>query len=205
MKSDLTIKNRYCTIPQAKFRKWDEMDVLLWKLGKNDSRRRSGVYYLNAYKDAYVQYNRDKIIKHAYAAGIRPELLGGVAWIESGGMPENYKFQIYETKRMIGLLDMPENKTSFGSMGIQIRTAAITLGLDPSELTTRNQLELATCLMEDDFTFQIAATYLRDLVLFDYPSSATLYMTNEQYIMAGIRYNRGVERDLGFFIYLINN
>lgn len=78
MKSDLTIKNRYCTIPQAKFRKWDEMDVLLWKLGKNDSRRRSGVYYLNAYKDAYVQYNRDKIIKHAYAAGIRPELLG--AW-----------------------------------------------------------------------------------------------------------------------------
>lgn len=59
------------------------MDVLLWKLGKNDSRRRSGVYYLNAYKDAYVQYNRDKIIKHAYAAGIRPELLGGVAWIES--------------------------------------------------------------------------------------------------------------------------
>lgn len=46
MKSDLTIKNRYCTIPQAKFRKWDEMDVLLWKLGKNDSRRRSGVYYL---------------------------------------------------------------------------------------------------------------------------------------------------------------
>lgn len=79
MKSDLTIKNRYCTIPQAKFRKWDEMDVLLWKLGKNDSRRRSGVYYLNAYKDAYVQYNRDKIIKYAYAAGIRPELLGGVA------------------------------------------------------------------------------------------------------------------------------
>jgi len=196
---------RFCTIPQAKFRKWDEMDVLLWMLGKNDSRRRSGVYYLNAYKDAYVQYNRDKIIKHAYAAGIRPELLGGVAWIESGGMPENYKFQIYETKRMMGLLDMPENKTSFGSMGIQIRTAAITLGLDPSELTTRNQLELATCLMEDDFTFQIAATYLRDLALFDYPSSATLYMTNEQYIMAGIRYNRGVERDLGFFIYLINN
>ncbi|EIZ0227884.1 hypothetical protein MO084_002378, partial [Escherichia coli] len=141
----------------------------------------------------------------AYAAGIRPELLGGVAWIESGGMPENYKFQIYETKRMIGSLDMPENKTSFGSMGIQIRTAAITLGLDPSELTTRNQLELATCLMEDDFTFKIAATHLRDLALFDYPSSATLYMTNEQYIMAGIRYNRGVERDLGFFIYLINN
>ncbi|HFS3812371.1 TPA: hypothetical protein ACHYZQ_005551, partial [Escherichia coli] len=120
----------------------------------------------------------DKIIKHAYAAGIRPELLGGVAWIESGGMPENYKFQIYETKRMIGSLDMPENKTSFGSMGIQIRTAAITLGLDPSELTTRNQLELATCLMEDDFTFKIAATHLRDLALFDYPSSATLYMTN---------------------------
>ncbi len=62
MKSDLTIKNSYCTIPQTKFRKWDEMDVLLWKLGKNDSRRRSGVYYLNAYKDAYVGNDSNLLI-----------------------------------------------------------------------------------------------------------------------------------------------
>ena len=68
MKSDLTIKNSYCTIPQTKFRKWDEMDVLLWKLGKNDSRRRSGVYYLNAGNDSnllivfYVQIMPDDLV-----------------------------------------------------------------------------------------------------------------------------------------------
>ena len=81
---------------------------LLWKLGKNDSRHTFRVYYLNTYKDAYVQYNRDKIIKHAYAAGIRPSYWAAImARIESGGMPENYKFQIWN-KRMMGLLDMPE-------------------------------------------------------------------------------------------------
>lgn len=141
MKSDFMLRNRFCTIPQTKFRKWDEIDVLFWKLGKNDARGFSGAFYLNAYKDAYVQYNRDKIIKHANAAGIRSDLLGAVAWIESGGMPENFKFQVFEVKRMIGWGSKPADKTSFGSVAAQIRVAAVTLGLDPSELTTRDQLE----------------------------------------------------------------
>lgn len=184
---------------------WDEIDVLFWKLGRNDARGRSGVFYLNAYKDAYVQYNRDKIINHANAAGIRSDLLGAVAWIESGGMPENFKFQVFGAKRMIGLANKPVDKTSFGSVAAQIRVAAVTFGLDPSELTTRDQLELATCLMEDDFNLRVTANYLRDLILYDYPDVATLYMTDEQYIMAGVRYNRGVQRRLDDFIRLIRN
>ncbi len=28
MKTDFVLKNRFCTIPQTKFRKWDEIDVL---------------------------------------------------------------------------------------------------------------------------------------------------------------------------------
>lgn len=205
MKTDFVLKKRFCTIPQTKFRKWDEIDVLFWKLGRNDARGRSGVFYLNAYKDAYVQYNRDKIINHANAAGIRSDLLGAVAWIESGGMPENFKFQVFEAKRMIGLANKPIDKTSFGSVAAQIRVAAVTFGLDPSELTTRDQLELATCLMEDDFNLRVTANYLRDLILYDYPDVATLYMTDEQYIMAGVRYNRGVQRRLDDFIRLIRN
>lgn len=35
--------------------------------------------------------------------------------------------------------------TSVGSVAMQIRVAATTLGLDPGTLTTRDQLELATC------------------------------------------------------------
>ena len=40
MKTDFVLKNRFCTIPQTKFRKWDEIDVLFWKLGRNDARGR---------------------------------------------------------------------------------------------------------------------------------------------------------------------
>lgn len=37
---------------------------------------------------------------------------------------------------MIGLANKPIDKTSFGSVAAQIRVAAVTFGLDPSELTT---------------------------------------------------------------------
>lgn len=205
MKTRFVVQNRFCTIPETKFRKWNEIDVLFWKLGRNNAQSHSGTFYLNAYKDAYVQYNRDKIIHYANAAGIRPDLLGGVAWIESGGMPENFKFQVFEAKRMMVNLRKPAEKTSFGSVAVQIRVAAVTLGLDPDELTTRDQLELATCLMEDDFNLRITANHLRDLILYDYPDSATLYMTDEQYIMAGVRYNRGIQRRLTEFNDIINS
>lgn len=36
---------------------------------------------------------------------------------------------------MIGWGSKPADKTSFGSVAAQIRVAAVTLGLDPSELT----------------------------------------------------------------------
>lgn len=119
-------------------------------------------------------------------------------------MPEDYKFHIFEVKRTLGLKSWPEDKTSFGSVAMQIRVAARTLGLDPSTLTTRKQLQLASCLMEDDFNLRIVAQHLRDMILYDYPHIATLYMTDEQYMMAGIRYNRGTERSLRDFIRFIN-
>lgn len=199
------IQNRFCDISKSHFRKWNDIDVLYWKFGFNNAKDSSGVYYLNAYKDAYVRYNKDKIIAHANNAGIRPELLGGVAWIESGGMPENFKFQVFEAKRMLGAFGMSAEKTSFGSVAVQIRVAALTLGLDPSELTTRDQLELATCLMEDDFNLSITARHLRDLILYDYPYASTLYLSDEQFIMAGVRYNRGIQRKLSDFTQLINS
>lgn len=204
MRNTIVARNKFCDIRQAGFRKWDEIDALFWRLNKSNPERKSGEYYLNAYKDAYVEYNKDKIIRYAHQAGILPELLGGVAWIESGGMPEEYKFQIFEAKRALGLKASPEDKTSFGSVAMQIQVAARTLGLDPYTLTTRDQLELASCLMEDDFNLWIVAQHLRDMILYDYPDTATLYLTDDQYMMAGIRYNRGIERTLSDFIYFIH-
>lgn len=66
------IQNRFCDISKSHFRKWNDIDVLYWKFGFNNAKDSSGVYYLNAYKDAYVRYNKDKIIAHANNAGIRP-------------------------------------------------------------------------------------------------------------------------------------
>ncbi|KFF70026.1 hypothetical protein [Pectobacterium brasiliense] len=204
MAGDSIVRNKFCDISKIRFRKWDEIDVLFWKFGKSNPERKSGGYYLNAYKDAYIQYNKERIIKYANQAGILPELLGGIAWIESGGMPEEYKFQVFEIKRFLGLKSSPENKTSFGSVAIQIQVAARTLGLDSDILTTRDQLELATCLMEDDFNLWLVAQHLRDMILYDYPSVAALYLTDEQYMMAGIRYNRGIQRKLSEFIHFID-
>ncbi|MBN3080999.1 hypothetical protein [Pectobacterium jejuense] len=204
MADDSIVRNKFCDISKIRFRKWDEIDVIFWKFGKSNPERKSGGYYLNAYKDAYIQYNKERIIKYANQAGILPELLGGVAWIESGGMPEEYKFQVFEIKRFLGLKSSPENKTSFGSVAMQIQVAARTLGLDPDILTTRDQLELATCLMEDDFNLWLVAQHLRDMILYDYPSVAALYLTDEQYMMAGIRYNRGIQRKLSEFIHFID-
>lgn len=81
MQNNIVARNKFCDITQIKFRKWDEIDAMYWKLTKNNPERKSGEYYSNAYKDAYVQYNRRLIIESANAFGIPPELLGGVAWM----------------------------------------------------------------------------------------------------------------------------
>nr|POY48457.1 hypothetical protein F131LOC_03822 [Pectobacterium versatile] len=58
--------------------------------------------------------------------------------------------------------------------------------------------------MEDDFNLWIVAQHLRDMILYDYPDVATLYLNDEQYMMAGVRYNRGIQRKLSEFIHFID-
>ncbi len=202
MDNNIIARNRFCDITKVKFRKWDEIDVLYWKFRRNNAQMKSGEYYSNAYKDAYIQYNKNKIIKHADAMGIPPDLLGGVAWIEVAGKPESYKIYVHESRRMFSPIGWAKDplKTSFGSVAMQLRVAINTLGLDPDKLTTRDQLELSNCLLEDEFNLRLVATHLRNLILFDYPDCASMYLTDEQYILAGIRYNRGTERSREDFI-----
>lgn len=205
MQNTIVARNKFCDITRIKFRKWDEIDVMYWKLTKNNPERKSGKYYSNAYKDAYVQYNRRLIIESANAFGIPPELLGGVAWIEAGGKPEEYKPLTMNWREQFSFIKnvKPADHTSVGSVAMQIRVAASTLGLDPATLTTRDQLELATCLLEDEFNLRLVAHHLRDLILYDHPDAATLHPTDIQYKMAGIRYNRGIERKLSDFVRFI--
>jgi len=54
--------------------------------------------------------------------------------------------------------------------------------------------------MMDAFNIDIVAKHLRNLILYDYPDADTRQLTNEQIILAGSRYNRGIERDKQDFL-----
>ena len=83
----------------------------------------------------------------------------------------------------------PPTKTSFGSVSIQLRTAAQTLGLNPSEMTNTQLRSLASCLQRDIYNIDTVALHLRQLADHDKFSSP---LTMEQMSIIGARYNRGV-------------
>ena len=66
--------------------KWTVWDALKWYLFPN--KRGGGMKYLNAFKDSWIIYNKDRIFSAASSAKIPPLLLAGVAWNEVGGMPD---------------------------------------------------------------------------------------------------------------------
>ncbi len=61
-------------------------------------------------------------------------------------------------------------------------------------------MNLITCLETDTFNLNIVAQHLKNLILHDYPGIDTSNLTDEQFIVAGSRYNRGIERALGDFV-----
>ncbi|MNC45887.1 hypothetical protein D3C75_948770 [compost metagenome] len=86
------------------------------------------------------------------------------------------------------------NATSVGSIAIQLRAAAETIGVEPDTLTHFQQFQLAQCLLDDRFNIQVVAFHLKDLILYDNPGIDTLNLSDEQIILAGSRYNRGTQR-----------
>ena len=87
------------------------------------------------------------------------------------------------------------NATSVGSVAIQIGVAARTIGIHPDKLTHFQQFRLSQCLLDNHFNIRVVAFHLRDLILYDNPDSDTMYLTDEQIILAGSRYNRGTMRN----------
>lgn len=41
MHKNLVIRNDFCDIEKVRFRKWDEIDVLFWKFGRNNSQKKA--------------------------------------------------------------------------------------------------------------------------------------------------------------------
>lgn len=200
------MRNMFCTInSEEDFHRWNGFDIVRANLPDN-SRFVTGKSYLWAYKAAYLQYNKDKIIKYAHKEGIPVLLLAGVAVSEAGGNPDRFKaYGVLQLRQLINDNingdKKSSNATSVGVLAIQLRAAAETLGINPDTLTTTQQLQLANCLLNDDFNLEIVARHLKSLILFDYPwLVSTDNLTDEQMILAGSRYNRGTQRDKRDFI-----
>lgn len=180
----------FCTInSEEDFHRWNGFDIVRTNLPEN-SRFATGKRYLWAYKAAYLQYNKDKIIKYARKEGI----------------PDRFKaYGVLQLRQLINDNINGDNKSSnatfVGVLAIQLRAAAETLGINPDTLTPTQQLQLANCLLNDDFNLEVVARHLKSLIIFDCPwLVSTENLTDEQIILAGSRYNRGTQRDKRDFI-----
>lgn len=200
------VRNEFCKIDELGFPKFTGVDFLRYKLLPENIHFITGEHYLWAYKASYLIYHRKLIISVAKEENIPILLLAGVAVSEVGGMPDRLKsggvlqfrqFIIDTVKQN----NSSSNATSVGLIAMQIRVAAETIGLDPSKLTLLQQHKLADCLLSDSFNIRVVAKHLKQLILFDNPQIInTSTLTDEQIILAGSRYNRGIERHKDDFV-----
>lgn len=114
-------------------------------------------------------------------------------------MPERFKgLSVLQGKQVIDEVLNEKNKysntTSVGSLAIQLGVAAQTLGIAAETLDHFQQFRLAQCLLDNNFNIRVVAFHLRDLILYDNPGINTATLTDEQIILAGSRYNRGIKR-----------
>lgn len=180
--------------------KWSIIDLFAWKL--LPARFGGGVQYIQTFKDEWVRNNRLSIASAARRSKIPPELLAGVCWIEVGGDPSFIDRVAFEIRsfdwsgppwvdRYLTITNNPA-KTSFGPVSIQVRTAARTLGLEPSEMSTTLQRSLAMCLERDVFNIDVVALHLRQLIDHDGFHENLPNLTMDQVRVVGARYNRGI-------------
>lgn len=172
------------------------IDLFMWKLVP--SRFGGGKGYIQRFKDAWVRHNRHFIHAAATENRLPVELLAGVCWIEVGGDPGFIDRVAFEVRaydwsgppfmdQHLTVTNPPE-RTSFGAVSIQLRTAVDTLGWNLSEMSNGQLRQLAGCLENDVFNIDLAARHLRKLVERD---KFSVPLTMEQVRIVGTRYNRG--------------
>lgn len=189
----------FCKVDEYGFPHWDGIDFLRWMILPTDWDFGIGSAYLWLYKSAWLVHHREMIKQYAHEARIPDLLLAGVAVSEVGGVPERLKSMgVLQAKQvldeLIGEKNKYSNRTSVGSIAIQLGVAAQTLGVDPTTLDRFQQFRLSQCLLENSFNIRVVAFHLRDLILYDNPGINTAILSDEQLILAGSRYNRGIQR-----------
>ncbi|KHS71761.1 hypothetical protein RC77_01250 [Pectobacterium brasiliense] len=187
--------------------RWSPIDFVWWKTFGGDD-------YLNKYKDSYIIFHKEKIKDIARQYKIPATLLALVARSEAGGMVDYLKYPVlfyrqaaeytYNSWTEMDTSTSSPEKTSIGIIAMQIRVVAEIFGKSPSELKNAEATYISICLNKDNFNLTMVARHLYELINYDYPSADTLNLTDEQFILAGSRYNRGIERSHSDFIRSIN-
>ncbi|HKP58397.1 MAG TPA: hypothetical protein VJV78_16845 [Polyangiales bacterium] len=183
--------------------KWGFMDLAAWKLVPEMFG--GGRAYIQRFKDAWVRHNKRTIIQTAHRLSMPPQLLAGVCWIEVGGDPnviDDVAFGVrsfdWSGGPAIDLRTVTKNPTltSFGSVSIQLRVAAETLGLDASKMSYSELRTLATCIEQDTYNIEVVAKHLRQLINHDKFQQNNTPLTMDQVRVVGARYNRGAALSL---------
>ncbi|ELY2670913.1 hypothetical protein SMZ63_000515 [Cronobacter sakazakii] len=200
----------FCNIDEYGFPHWNGIDLFRWYAIPTNWHYMTGNAYLWLYKTSWLVYYREAIKKYAKEAEVPEWLLAGVAIAEVGGTPEVFKgVGVLQARQVFDEITQEKNKysnkTSVGSIAIQLGVAAETLGIDPDELDHFQQFRLAQCLLNNDFNIRVVAFHLRDLILYDNPGINTSILTDEQIILVGSRYNRGRQRNRGDIISSIHS
>jgi len=93
----LSENNGICDVEAIKkfnYPKWTGWNFIRWKMG-------GGNRYRDDYKDSYIIFHRQRIKWVAARYKIPAFLLAGVAWEEAGGEPDEWKYEVSDTRRNV--------------------------------------------------------------------------------------------------------
>lgn len=191
----------FCAPDNSNYPKWSTWDVFKWRA--LSERFGGGKAYLEAYKDGWTLYNKFKIKDASEQRHIPAILLACVAWAEVGGKPDGIKKPVFQERSLQQylagrptLFGKPPENTSFGAVSMQLRVAAKELGLLVERMPYSERMKLIACLETDAFNLAVVAQHLQSLILYDNPGIDTSNLSDEQFVVVGARYNRGIERSL---------
>lgn len=124
----------------------------------------------------------------------------GVCWIEVGDDPNIVDKIAFEVRALDWsgpeIIDRnftvtsPLEKTSFGFVSLQLRTAAKKLGIDANQLNSQQLRHLANCIEQDVYNINLVASHLRQLANYDH---LPINLSIDDARIIGSRYNRGVK------------
>jgi hypothetical protein len=186
------------TEESTNFPSWTLADLAIWQLVPRQFG--GGIPYIQRYKDAWIRHHRLRITASATGLQLPPPLLAGVCWIEVGGDPTFIDGIAYAVRAFdwsgpewtdrTTITRRPE-RTSFGAVSMQLRTAAETLGMNAATTTREQYDRLAALLSQDDRNIAVVARHLRDLAERDGFAADLPNLSHDQIKVVGARYNRG--------------